>query len=147
LVDTNVFLLIVIGKTEKRLIPAFKRTSTYCEEDYDRLLRVLSGFSRIFVTPNILTEVSNLLGQLTDPKRSDARAVLGVILSSLVEIYVPSASISDSIDFRRFGLTDAGIIALPSDDVLILTDDFALYGKLLANGRQVINFNHLRFRQ
>lgn len=144
IIDTNIFLLMVIGTVDRELIVRFKRTNTFCGDDYDCLIGVLKNFKRLVVTPNILTEVSNLLGQLSEPKRSHAFATLGILTTTLFEIYVCSRSLLESPNLVRFGLTDAGLIDLASENVLTLTDDFRLYGKLMASGRAAINFNHLR---
>ncbi len=144
LLDTNIFLLMVIGMVDRDLIGRFKRTNTFCGDDFDYLIEFLKNFKRLVVTPNILTEVSNLLGQLVEPKRSRAFATLGILTTRLFEIYVCSRSLSESPNLLLFGLTDAGLIDLASENVLTLTDDFPLYGKLMASGRAAINFNHLR---
>ena len=44
----------------------------------------------------------------------------------------------------RFGVTDAALVRIADEGVLVMTDDFRLYQYLLSRGRDVINFNHLR---
>ncbi len=144
LLDTNIFLLMVIGMVDRDLIDRFKRTNTFCGDDYDCLIEFLKNFHRFVVTPNILTEVSNLLGQLTEPKRSAAFVTLGRLTTTLFEIYVCSQDLSESTNLVRFGLTDAGLIDFAAENVLTLTDDFRLYGMLRTSGKDAINFNHLR---
>src|SRR4051794_35937703 len=69
-VDTNVLLLYLVGRFDRSRITTFKNTNQYVDDDF-RLAEVLIGsFARIIVTPNILTEVSNLAGQLGEPARS-----------------------------------------------------------------------------
>ena len=144
LIDTNIFLLIVIGTVDKSLISTFKRTNTFSSEDYDRLIEFLLLFDHYVITPNILTEVSNFLGQLSEPKRSEAFVTLGLLISKLVEIYVPSVTVAKSPNLIKYGLTDSTVIDNASNGVLTLTDDFGLYGKLKVSGKDAINFNHLR---
>ncbi len=64
LIDTNLLLLYFIGKYNKSLIQYFKRTQKYVIEDYELSTSVIKFFTRIITTPNILTEVSNLSGNL-----------------------------------------------------------------------------------
>ena len=64
LIDSNLLLLYFIGKYNKTLIQRFKRTQKYVTEDYELLTAVIKDFTKIITTPNILTEVSNLSGNL-----------------------------------------------------------------------------------
>lgn len=62
--DTNLLLLYVVGAHDPERIGRFPRTDTYTEDDFDLLERLLGYFETAVTTPPILTEVSNLLGQL-----------------------------------------------------------------------------------
>jgi hypothetical protein len=64
LVDTNLLLVYFVGAFDPALIPKFKRTRMYTLEDHPLLVRVLGFFEKVVTTPHILTEVSNLAGQL-----------------------------------------------------------------------------------
>ena len=69
-VDTNVLLLFLIGSFGRTWVSSFKNTSRYVPEDFDTISMVLGEFDKIIATPNILTELSNLAGQLGDPSRT-----------------------------------------------------------------------------
>lgn len=56
--DTNVFLLWVVGGFDIALIARHPRTRAFLEEDFDLLRRIISPFRRILSTPNVLTEWS-----------------------------------------------------------------------------------------
>lgn len=71
--DTNILLLYFVGLLDPQAIPKFKRTDTFVVEDYYTLLAVLQFVSKPITTPNILTEVSNLLGQLPEHLKSRFR--------------------------------------------------------------------------
>ena len=146
LVDTNILLLLFVGSIETRLIKQFKRTRERFEErDFDLIMSFLALFkSRIVTTPHILTEVSNLAGQLGSRKKQFFPHFAKGI-SRLIEHYEPSANLARAGSFAKFGLTDAAIINLVQDQFLVLTDDFPLANYLSKQGVDVINFNHLRF--
>jgi rRNA-processing protein FCF1 len=146
LVDTNILLLYVVGSLSLDRIARHKRTDTFTIEDYRLLDRLLRESGGIVVTPNILTEVSNLLGH-TDEK---TRGSLLILLRSLVRIseehYVRSLEAVEAAEFSRLGLADASILSSPTEDLTVLTDDLHLYLALQRRGVEVINFNHLRER-
>ena len=66
LVDTNLLLLHLIGRTNKNRILKFKRTQAYTIEDFELLERFIAEFKILITTPHVLTEVSNL-GDLSRP--------------------------------------------------------------------------------
>jgi hypothetical protein len=61
---------LFVGRFQRDLIVKFKRLNTFTPEDYDTLVLVLSEFRNIASTPNVLTEVSNLSGELRDQTRA-----------------------------------------------------------------------------
>lgn len=68
--DTNLFVLLVVGSESRDLITKHRRLEHYSPEDYDTLLELLEGSDQLFVTPNTLTETSNLVSQHGEPERS-----------------------------------------------------------------------------
>lgn len=142
-VDTNVFLLLLVGSLDKTLIPNFKRTDKYRAEDYDLLIALLRRFDAIITTQSILTEVSNLAFPL-NKKQPEVFEGLRNLIRSLDERSKTSTMLSESDCFPRFGLTDASIADVAADGHLVLTDDFPLYMYLSTNGRDVVNFTHIR---
>ena len=61
LLDSNVLVLLVAGRVDRHLIGTHRRLKQYTAADYDRLTRMLADRERLTVTPNTLTEASNLL--------------------------------------------------------------------------------------
>ena len=147
LVDTNILLLHFIGQFDRSLVPHFKRTAQFTEEDFDLLMGLLARFKRIVTTPNVLSEVSNLSGQMGDPNRSACREQFARGIGVLEERYVKSVDAAQSTQFSRIGLTDSGIMLLAKGEYLVLTDDLTLAGFLQAAGVDVLNFNHIRWTQ
>ena len=144
LVDTNILLLHVVGSTNKQRITQFKRTrERFTIEDFDLLQRILCLFSKVTTTQSILTEVSNLTGQLTEPEKSRCRTLFAEEIKRFEEIYAPSSRICDEQMFPKFGLTDCGIMAT-NQQYLVLTDDLPLAAYLSRQGVDTINFNNIR---
>jgi hypothetical protein len=144
LVDTNLLLLYLIGSFRREQITRFKRTNTFTIEDFDLLERLLGQFARVLTTPNILTEVSNLAGQLSSHLKPDFFSSFAARISFLDEHQVASSVVAPNREFVKFGLTDAVMIALAKESHLVLTAEFPLANYLQSLGMDVINFNHLR---
>lgn len=144
LVDTNILLLHFVGSYQLELIPRFKRTAQFTPDDYHLLQRILCRFQPWVTTPNILTEVNSLSGQLGEPVRSEYFTRFSRGLSVLGEEFISSATLAADAMFPRFGLTDTAIATVSKGRYLVLTDDFRLSQFLAGRGVDVINFNHLR---
>jgi rRNA-processing protein FCF1 len=143
LVDTNILLLYFIGTFDKSLISRFKRTRQFTQEDYNTLLNILRRFNKIVTTPNILTEVSNLSGQLAEDLKINYFAKFAASIELLLnEEYISSAQAMNN--YHRLGLTDAGIALIAQNRYLVLTDDFPLTQYLYKTGVDVVNFNNIR---
>lgn len=143
-VDTNLFLVLLVGGLDPDQIERFKRTKAYTREDYALLVMFVKRFKRILITPNVLTEVSNLAGQLTDPLRREARIALAQMTQDLHERYLPSRDLVVDPHFPVLGLTDVSIAQSVGKDVTVITADLPLYHRLATAGIDAINFNHLR---
>src|SRR5436305_13062515 len=144
LIDTNILLLYIVGSLSPDQIARHKRTDNFTVEDYRLLDRVLRQFGGIVVTPNILTEVSNHLGQTDEKTKTKLWALLGALVPVFDERHIQSREAVGVAEFSRLGLTDASILACPPQDLTILTDDLHLYLALQRRGAGVINFHHLR---
>lgn len=144
LIDTNILLLFLIGSYDKNLIERFKRTQIFAPEDYDTLVKFIGSFNTIVTTPNIITEVSNLLGQLPENIKATVFRKFIHLISVLSEQYISSRDVSALPEFIRFGVTDMSITTLSQVPHLVLTDDFRLSQYLQSKGADVINFNHIR---
>jgi len=145
LIDTNILLLYIVGSVRKELVPTFNRTSRFAVEDFDTLVRFLTPFHKTVTTPNILTEVSNLLRQISPGWERPCFEKLAGLIRVIDEHYIASIVASGMDSFGKFGLTDAAIVAmLAKDKYLVLTDDFALSQYLTKKGVDAVNFNNVR---
>ena len=141
-IDANLIVLLVVGQTGRELIAKHRRTRGFTVEDYERLIRATSRVDELRVTPNTLTEASNLLGQHGEPERSQLLLTLRALIERSPEAVVASADATRRDTFPRLGLTDAALLEVVSADAPLLTVDLDLYVAALAGGEEAaINFN------
>lgn len=143
-VDTNLLLVLLVGALDPDQIARFKRTKAYTRDDYFLLVSFIGKYKHILTTPNVLTEVSNLMGQLSDPLLHRTRTSLARLAQDAREQYLPSKELVLDPNFAVLGLADASIAQAAGTDVTVLTADLPLYQRLSSAGHDVVNFNHLR---
>jgi len=144
LIDTNILLLWFVGTVNRARISKFNRTEKFIPEDYDLLVQILSYFTKVVTTPNILTEVNSLANQLGEPERSECLVIFAQAIARLDEFYIESQNAAQLDNFAKFGLTDCGILTLAREKYLVLTDDLRLANYLEKVGIDTINFNNIR---
>jgi rRNA-processing protein FCF1 len=146
LLDTNLLLALTIGLQDPLLISRHKRTGgTLHPEDFDLILELIEFFGTTVTTPNLLTEVSNLLGQSRKGFERELFRRFVEVIASQVERYVPSNQIAAHDQFAAFGLTDIGILEVASrEKCLVLTLDSGLIAFLRKKGVGVLEFHLLR---
>lgn len=144
-IDANLFVLLVVGSVGTELIAKHRRLREYSEEDYETLISLLDRVDRVFVTPNTLTETSNLLAQHGDPERSHFFERLRFIIQESEEVVVASAAASSNSEFGRLGLTDAALLEVVTKETPLVTVDLDLYLAALAKGEELaVNFTYIR---
>ncbi len=146
LIDTNLLVLFIVGTAAKEYIAKHKKLTAFTVEDYDILVRIVSDASEVLVTPNTLTETSNLAAYIGEPARSRVLDVLRTVSTNSRESYVPSSSAARRSEFIWLGLADAALLEVAAKNVTLLTTDFNLYNAALTKGAKAFNFNHLRDR-
>lgn len=146
LIDSNLLLLYFVGQYDRNRITTFKRTKVYTPTDFDLLADIINYFKCIVTTPNILTEVSNLAGQLPGALKPDCYDEFAKQVCVLEEEYRASEKVCKKSFFRKYGLTDSVIVDLSKNKYLVFTDDLPLFGFLSKKKIDVINFNHMRTR-
>ena len=126
-IDANLLVLLVVGTTGRELIAKHKRSRQFRADHYDRLIQVIATADRVNVTPNTLTEASNLLGQHGEPERSSFFDVLRNLIEINEEIVVASKTAAQNSAFNRLGLTDAVLLEIVSKSNPLVTTDLELY--------------------
>ncbi len=143
LLDANLLVLFVVGRTGRKLIAKHRRLREFSVDDYNRLVKIIRMVGQVVVTPNTLTETSNLLAQHHEPERSRFFDVLRFLIENSEEITVASVDASRSRAFRRLGLTDAAVLEVVSADTPLLTVDLDLYiAALSKDSNAAVNFWH-----
>lgn len=147
--DSNLLLLFVVGSASREYITRHKRLKAYAASDFDLLLEQLGVVSSILLTPNTLTETSNLIDHIGEPARSHIYATLNALLSlpESVEKYVPSKHASSLPELPRLGLTDCALLSLCEEGVPLITADLSLFLAAVNRGGKALNFNHIRDMQ
>lgn len=144
ILDSPLLLLWAVGTTNRQYISSHKRLTEFMEEDFSLLQVLLKGASAIILTPNTLTETSNLATKINEPAKSQILLTLAVISHDFAEVYHPSRDASKGEEFLRLGLTDSVLLDISQPDTVLLTTDNGLYLAALERGQQAINFNHHR---
>lgn len=144
-IDANLFVLLTVGSMDRNLIAKHRRLRRFTIEDFDRLINLINRVDRVFVTPNTLTETSNLLAQHNEPERSRFFDKLRFIIQESKKIVVASTVASHNNAFARLGLTDAALLEVATSETPLVTVDLNLYLAALAKGQDTaVNFTHLQ---
>ena len=142
--DANLLVLLIAGATSRDYIGRHRRLQHYNEADFDCLAEFIAPMSGIIVTPNILTETSNLVSRISEPAMTRIAATFRHMVTSLHERFVESKLAVTQSEFPRIWLTDAGILTELRDERVLLTADLDLYLAALRRGCTAVNFNHIR---
>ena len=141
IMDANLLVLLAVGDEGRERISRHKRLDGFSVRDYDFLRTLLSRVRRILVTPNTLTEASNLIRQHREPERSRIMRRLRNIIQESEEIVVPSKTASDNNSYEKLGLADAALLEAATPMTPLLTMDYDLYvAALEKNESAAVNF-------
>ena len=146
-VDANLPVLLVAGATDPAIIARHRRLQAFTSEDFEHLREMVGDSGQMLVTPNTLTEASNLLGQHREPERAHLIATLGILIRESHEVVVASAEAAAHLAFPHLGLTDAGLLGLVSRERHLVTVDLDLYLAASASDpSSAVNYRHVRER-
>lgn len=123
LLDSNLFILLVIGAVDRSLVGVHPRISSYSLRHFDLLIDFISDRGRVLTVAHVLAETSNLLG--THDQRFGNR--FRITVEECIELPVTSLDAIRRSEFRRLGLTDSVLLTLASPDAHLLTADGPLY--------------------
>jgi predicted nucleic acid-binding protein len=139
-------VLLIAGRTDRGIINRHRRLESYSVHDFDLLVDMISEWGgAVWVTPNTLTEASNLLGQHRSPERELLFETLAKLISESQELLIESIRASRHPRFIQLGLADAALLEVISSDRPLLTADSRLYAAaLVSNADSATNFNHHR---
>lgn len=143
LIDANLLILFIIGRTNPSLINKFKPTASYTSDDFTLLCRIIPHFT-FYSTPHILTETSNLLEKIGSNIVQQIFFTFQNAVTELEEINISATEVVVTPAFKKLGLSDAVIINLAQKGLLVLTEDSQLYSYINNLGATAININHIR---
>ncbi|MEP0907709.1 hypothetical protein NC969_19525 [Leptolyngbya subtilissima ST-M1] len=81
---------------------------------------------------------------IDNPAKSRIFDTFQQLISSFLEVYVPSTAAIGRWEFIRLGLTDAAVLEALTDQVVLLTTDLDLFLAAQSTGAAAINFNQVR---
>lgn len=142
--DTNLFILLVVGTTDCNLLSKSSKTAQFDKDDFHLLLRCCRFFQHHIVTPSVVTEACNLLDTLNRSSSCRVFLELTKIISSFKESHRPSTRLASLPTYLTLGIADTSLYALAQRNCLVLTDDLTLYGHICSSNYGALNFNHLR---
>ena len=122
-VDANLLVLMVVGRNQRTLIGRHRKLKENSESDYDVLTELLIGGKKIFVTPNTLTETSNLLGYGPSELRTRLYETSRFLIHASEEIVVKSIDATNADEFVWLGLTDAALVLSATRETPVVTAD------------------------
>lgn len=143
--DANILVLLAVGSVDKGALGRKRRVKEYVPEDYDLALSIVSGFRQAVVTPNVITECSDLLSDTSD---EDEKRWLKEFVQEgqavRVEKYVPSKETTKLPQYNYLGVADCSLLSLIDDSTVLLTTDSKLHAAASNINPECINFNHCR---
>jgi hypothetical protein len=146
ILDAQLLLLLLVGMTSRDYIAVHRRLKAYTDADFTLLTQLLDAASKLVVTPNTLTETSNLAGYIAEPARTRIYQAFRAVVAAdgTEERYAESKVAVNRMEFERIGLTDSCLLHIANAPHMLLTADLNLYLAASAQGLQVQNFNYLR---
>lgn len=150
IIDANLLVVLAVGLNDPGMLGRKKCVREYCEADFGVLCDILGGFERLLVTPNIVTECSNMIcGRDGHGANSKEANILAKLLSEehiyqLDERYVESVLAVNRNEYRYLGVGDCSLLHLVDARHAVVTADGALARAAQSINPASVNFNHAR---
>ena len=144
LLDTNLFLLWLVGLRDISYISRHKRTRHFSVNDFENLNEFLGQTQKVTTTSQVMVEVSNLLAQTDAEKRLELSVTFQTVLKEVLEHHQAAAVLVNDPQFTRLGLTDSGLLHSSLKDHTLLTTDRPLHTSACELGHSCIHFNEIR---
>jgi hypothetical protein len=141
--DTNLLLMLVAGHTDPSVLGKGYGLKQYKTAHFLALCDFLNQFKQCVTTPHILGETSNLGkrvfgGEKLDQFTSHLKTITCTAPQEWQEIHIKLNQV-EMRALQLFGLTDAALLALPQNH-LIITDDGPLANFMAHAGRSTFRF-------
>jgi len=148
-IDSNAFVVLVIGLMNPNWLKDNPKTSIYNEQDFNNLMHII-GTNKILTTPNILTEVDNLLNKFSGHKKYPYIKTMMDIVKNTTEKYISSVDVVSNYHFQNLGLTDSIILHLRNEYKFLITADSDLSDHAFSLGIPVLDlvaYRNSRFQE
>jgi hypothetical protein len=141
LVDTNLFLLLLVGRYDPGKLDRFRATQRYNDHALAVLQLLVSRFRSLLTTPQVVTEIDNLSRQTSKAEWSAISHEFATALGDIEEQAFSSRQLVAHPLHSRFGIADCSIIEMAARGILIVTDDLPLTTALEVDRRAVVNLS------
>lgn len=142
--DTNLFIVFIIGYIDINLIPKVKRLSAYNTDDFNLISNIFDSSEKLVITNSIVTETCNLLDSLNNNYEYKVFKIMIEYLKNAHDKTINMIDIINNPAFIKFGFTDAEIYQLSNQGCVVFTDDLKLYHFVSNQGKIVYNIKHIR---
>ena len=148
LVDANLLVLLIVGNVRRSLVDRHPELKAYSVSDYDLLVSQFGPGCMIYVTPNTLTETSNLLRLGPESINASLFDELRSMIQDNEEVVVVSKRAASRSEFGWLGLTDTVLLELATPETPLITTDLRLWSTVIGfKPDAAVNFHHLRRRK
>lgn len=147
IIDSNLFLLLVIGSVENgELIRKSDRLSKYTYDDFKLVKMIMKHYAinGYGISQYIAAEVSNLIDIKIDPDKKNAFIEAKIIFSTFIQIDSNIKEDSDIQYFTEYGITDS-FMCNAINKHFILTNDSRLCSILTRiNYKNLIDYKAIK---
>lgn len=145
LFDTEILLVVCVGIFNSSLISRFKKTAAYDMDDFNMLKSIADRSKRLYISPQILAELSNHSNMLPTKEISDYYGSIEGFIRNHFEVYYEKDMLLNEKYLPELGFADASMFKLCLENRCVLfTADMKLTGICRHHNISVFNFNEYR---
>jgi hypothetical protein len=145
LFDTELLLVLCVGIYDSTLIGRFKKTTDYAVNDFNLLKNIADCFNPLYISPQILAELSNHSDMLPIKRISEYYGSIEGFIRNHYEIHYQKNILLDEKYLPELGFTDISMFRLCLDNKCVLfTADRKLTQICRYHKLSVFNFNEYR---
>lgn len=143
--DTNLYVLLLVGSAAPRQIARHKRLSAFDVKDFNRLVELTERTRELVTIPQAIAEVANLAVQgIVDPLRTEILIRLKTFVGEAHEVAVPSRTAVGQKEYTRLGVTDSAWLAAIVPDTVFVTTDESLFVAATQRNIDAVLFSRVR---
>lgn len=145
MIDTNLFLLLLVGRYDSRYLSSFKRTASFTPRDYQLLRTFVGKFQGVVIESHVFAELSNHCFQMPEYRLRIFMNHFVEAIKPLAESHVLKDNILGENVFPKLGVTDTALlISCFTNKYFLITQDWPLTKIAEDHGVDVINFDDIR---